>query len=256
MTVAGSTALPVQTRRTNLDLKPGFFIARARGAEFRSARDPQRLIRGKRDKWVPLSEKSCHPGGSVSRIAAPRDVIAVRHKEDPMNKKNARNKIGGSLLFTLALIVLTYLLLPNGDSVGASPRTPQAASTTQTLAASVRADQKRARMALGQLPLSFEMNRGQFPAEVQFASRGASFKTFFTQSEMVFVLRKPSAAANSNTAATSKPTDSRDPAQLQRDRQQRAAERAASKAVVRMSLVGANLTPAVNGVDVLPGKIN
>src|SRR4051812_5240274 len=206
-------------------------------------------------------------GASFRKVLSPewlrlKNYLPARRYRRPaqggsMNKKNARNKIGGSLLFTLALIGLTYLLLPNGESVGASPRTPQAAaSTTQTLAASVRADQRRARMALGQLPLSFEMNRGQFPAEVQFASRGASFKTFFTQSEMVFVLRKPSATANSNAPATSKATDSRDPAQLQRDRQQRAAERAASKAVVRMSLVGANLTPAVNGVDVLPGKIN
>ncbi|MEY2550715.1 MAG: hypothetical protein QOG12_859, partial [Verrucomicrobiota bacterium] len=173
-----------------------------------------------------------------------------------MHKKNALNKIGGSLLFTLTLIALTYLLLPNGDSVGAAPLTPQIAPTTKTLVASVRADQKRARMALGQLPLSFEMNRGQFPAEVQFASRGAGSKTFFTQSEMVFVLRKPGTAAGSSAPATSKPTDPRDPTQLQRYREQRAAERAASKAVVRISLVGANLAPAVNGVDALPGKIN
>src|SRR4051812_47396721 len=102
------------------------------GASFRKVLSPE---------WLRL--KNCLPARRYRRPA----------QGGSMNKKNARNKIGGSLLFTLALIALTYLLLPNGESVGASPRTPQATSTTQTLAASVRADQRRARMALGQLPL-------------------------------------------------------------------------------------------------------
>ena len=79
-----------------------------------------------------------------------------------MNNKKAVRKVGASFIFTLALIGLTYLLLPNGDSIGARPTMPQAVSSTTAMTAAVRADQKRARMALGQLPLSFEMNRGQF----------------------------------------------------------------------------------------------
>ena len=165
-----------------------------------------------------------------------------------MNNKNYVKKIGASLLLTLALIALTSLLLPKGQSVGAAPQTPQSLSNPKAMAASIRADQKRSRMALGQLPLSFEMNRGQFPAEVQFASRGAGIKAFFTQSEAVFVLRKPGATASRAGANGILP----DPAQMQRDRE----ARAASKAIVRMSLVGGNLTPAVNGMEQLPGKIN
>ena len=97
------------------------------------------------------------------------------------------------------------------------------------------------------------MNRGQFPPEVQFASRGAGYKAFFTQSEAVFVLKKPGVStSNANDLITS----SKDPAQGLRDRQERAAQRAVSKAIVRMSLVGANQGPAVNGMETLPGKIN
>jgi hypothetical protein len=45
-------------------------------------------------------------------------------------------------------------------------------------------------------------------------------------------------------------------AQAKQEREERAAQRAASKAVVRMSLVGANAASSVSGVEELPGKIN
>ena len=172
-----------------------------------------------------------------------------------MNKKNPVNRIGASLVITLALIALTYLLLPNGRSVGAAPKPPQIATSTTAMAASVRADQKRARMALGQLPLSFEMNRGQLNSKVQFASRGAGYKTFFTQSETVFVLRKP-VASTSAAMKRSTGTNPQRSTQAKEERAERAAQRAASKAVVRMSLAGANSAPAVTGLNELPGKIN
>lgn len=172
-----------------------------------------------------------------------------------MKKKKAIKKIGASFVLTLGLIGLTYLVLPNGDSIGATPTISPAATTQKAMATAARIDQKRARMALGQLPLSFEMNRGQFPAEVQFASRGAGVKAFFTQSEMVFVLRKPGAASASNGPIVA-PKGGAGAAQVLRERQERAAQRAASRAVVRMSLVGANMAPAVTGMEMLPGKIN
>jgi len=172
-----------------------------------------------------------------------------------MNKKKAIKKIGVSFLFTAGLIGLTFALLPNGDSIGAMPRISPTASTQKAMTAAARADQKRARMALGQLPLSFEANRGQFPAEVQFASRGGSYKAFFTSTEAVFVLRKPGAApAEAN--ASLKGTSQERAAQAKQERTQRAAERAASKAVVRMSLAGANPAARVTGVEELAGKIN
>src|SRR5205085_1707958 len=185
-------------------------------------------------------------------------------KEIPMNAKNPVNRIGASLLITLAIIGLTYLLLPNGRSVGAAPQPPQSLTSNNTLAASVPADQTRARTALGQLPLSFEMNRGQSDSEVQFASRGAGYKAFFTQSETVFVLRKPSAQSASQISANERsaieqidslPREQRSVA-LKQLRREQAAQHAASRAVVRMSFVEGNTAAPVTGLDELPGKIN
>jgi Carboxypeptidase regulatory-like domain/Beta-propeller repeat len=168
-----------------------------------------------------------------------------------MNTKNPVKKIGASLFFTLALMTLIYLLLPNGRS-GAAPQVRPPGMSDKALAASVRADQKQMRMNMGQLPLSFEMNNGQFDPQVRFASRGADLKAFLIQSEAVFVLRKPA----SNSAAQTKPPGPLSGVQAKELREERAAQRAASKAVVRMSLVGANAAPAVSGVEELPGKIN
>ena len=172
-----------------------------------------------------------------------------------MNNKKAVRKIGASFIFTLALIGLTYALLPSGDSIGAAPKVSPVLSTPKAMTAAAKLDQKRMRMALGQLPLSFEMNRGQFPPEVQFASRGGGNKAFFTQNEAVFILKKPG-SATTKAQASGPITSSKNPAQALAERQERAAQRAASKAVVRMSLAGANLAPAVNGMEELPGKIN
>src|SRR3954470_24956435 len=169
-------------------------------------------------------------------------------------KKNPLHQIGASLLITFAVIGLIYLLLPKEYSIGAAPKFQP--NTKNSLANSIRADQKRARIALGQLPLSFEANRGQFPAEVQFAARGAGSKAFFTQTEAVFVLRKPNATGAMINANVSGPASKAMQAKAVDEARRQKEERAASKAVVRMSLVGANLAPAVNGVDALPGKIN
>jgi hypothetical protein len=165
-----------------------------------------------------------------------------------MKNKKPVTKISASVLVTIGVIILSYLLLPKVHSVGASKSADVAA---------IKAADKRARMALGGLPLTFEMNRGQFDAQVQFASRGAGYKAFFTQTEAVFVLRKPAARANANPSLmSSKTTNAERSALAQREREERAAERAASKAVVRMSLAGANPAPQVTGTQELPGKIN
>lgn len=171
-----------------------------------------------------------------------------------MKHKTPASKISASVLVTIALIVLSYLLLPKVHSIGAARTLPR-----KNADAAARAADKRARMALGGLPLSFEMNRGQFDGQVKFASRGAGYKTFLTQSETVFVLRKPEAkkAAEKNLVEKTKgATRAERLAERKRLRAERAAERAASKSVVRMSLAGGNVAPQVTGMDELPGKIN
>src|SRR2546423_7530661 len=155
-----------------------------------------------------------------------------------MNNKKAVRKIGASFILTLALVGSTYVLLPSGDSARAASKVSPTISTPKAMAAAARVDQKRARTALGQLPLSFEINRGQFPPEVQFASRGGGNKAFFTQNEAVFILNKPAATAP-DAKAGGLVLSAKNPAQVLAERQARAAQRAASKAVVRISLAEA-----------------
>lgn len=73
-----------------------------------------------------------------------------------------------------------------------------------------------------QLPMAFEINRGQSDARVQFLTRGAGYTLFLGGTEAVLALR--AAAANSSTA------------------------------VVRMNFVGANPAASVEGLAELPGR--
>jgi hypothetical protein len=51
--------------------------------------------------------------------------------------------------------------------------------------------------AYGQLPLSFEANRGQTDARVNFLSRGAGYSFFLTPSKAVMELQRAAAATSS-----------------------------------------------------------
>jgi hypothetical protein len=75
----------------------------------------------------------------------------------------------------------------------------------------------------GELPLHFEANQGQTDRQVKFLARGSGYGLFLMPTESMLVLRKPNAA---------------------------------SPAVVRMKLVGANPRPLVAGREELPGKSN
>src|SRR6476469_4309074 len=160
---------------SNVRWNPGFFIRprqRPRGGILhntskRNRAKPPECVHHRRKKRLvtPSADSPQSVSGRPFEPHGPRRIF--------MNSKNPVKKIGASVAITFAFIVLTYLLLPNGRSIGAAPHTPQIFPTTKSLAASAKADQTRMRAALGKLPLSFEMNRGQFPAEVQFASRGA-----------------------------------------------------------------------------------
>lgn len=74
-------------------------------------------------------------------------------------------------------------------------------------------------------PLSFEANQGQTDAAVKFLARGKGYTLFLTPSEAVLALQSPSASG-------------------------------VQEEVVRMSMKGANANPVVQGMDMLPSKIN
>src|SRR5437868_2251203 len=79
---------------------------------------------------------------------------------------------------------------------------------------------KNTRLDLGQLPLSFEQNRGQTAQQVRFLARGAGYALFLTERQAVLTLRS----------------------------------REKTNSVIRMQLAGANPVPSVSGSNQLPGK--
>ncbi len=94
----------------------------------------------------------------------------------------------------------------------------------------------------GKLPLSFEANRGQMDAQVQFVSRGQGYTLFLTSREAVLSLSKPGARHRSPAAG--------------RQPESAAVASDAANAVVRMQMVGGNRRPLITQEDELPGKSN
>lgn len=107
----------------------------------------------------------------------------------------------------------------------------------------------------GRMPLSFEANHGQVDSQVKFLARGPGYTVFLTPTETTFVLRAPDANAG-------KPRHGKfaglpgvpDPLAKPADRAPDTP--AAPPAVVRMKLEGANPSPAVSGLETLPGTVN
>jgi hypothetical protein len=93
--------------------------------------------------------------------------------------------------------------------------------------------------AYGHLPLSFEANQGQTDHQVKFLSRGKGYNLFLTSTEAVLALTSPERAMNKGIEAKASRSS-----------------RESKQAVLRMSLVGSNPSPAISGLDELPGTVN
>ncbi|HKU72590.1 MAG TPA: hypothetical protein VJR02_01605, partial [Pyrinomonadaceae bacterium] len=104
-------------------------------------------------------------------------------------------------------------------------------------------DKTRIAEQLGALPLSFEINKGQVDQSVKFLSHGPGYDLFLTATEAVLRLQKPRTLqveklkdkALANTVAG---TDVRE------------------GTVVRLKMLGANVTPQAGGQEELPGRVN
>jgi uncharacterized repeat protein (TIGR01451 family) len=147
---------------------------------------------------------------------------------------------------SLALLVVSFSFwaTPAGSST-ATPRKnvpleslglwePPRSNNTPALSASY-----------GRLPLTFEKNVGQTGEEVEFLARGRGYTLFLTPQETVLSLRRGE--------KHDKLRDSRE-VMRQRDRAEKAGP--IVRDVIRMSLVGANPSPRVIGLEEQRGKSN
>jgi photosystem II stability/assembly factor-like uncharacterized protein len=116
----------------------------------------------------------------------------------------------------------------------------------------------------GNLPLSFEANRGQTDPNVQYFARGTGYNIFFTAAEAVLVF--PAGGKQSKAAAgdAEEFEEQSEVDVLTRQKQRgyfrnRAVEQDADgvkPTVVRMRLDGADTNARSQGLDELPGKVN
>ncbi len=98
------------------------------------------------------------------------------------------------------------------------------------------------RQKIAALPLYFERNVGQTDPQVQFLSRAGALNLFLTGTETVLVLGAGGAAQRAPD--------------LQATLEGKSAASARESAVLRISPLGANPNPQIEGIDPLPGHVN
>ncbi len=104
----------------------------------------------------------------------------------------------------------------------------------------------RLREAFGNVPLSFEANRGQTDSRVKFLSRGGGYELFLTSREAVMLLKNGGRGSEDRGQESPKgnsPTPAR-------------GSQLPTSSVLRMQFVGANPRPEIVGEGELPGKVN
>ena len=120
---------------------------------------------------------------------------------------------------------------------------PSTASAVQLSDPLNAPDKPRIARQFGQLPLSFEINKGQLDEAVKFMSHGAGYDLFLTANETVLRVHKPKDQEVDKLKDPSRTNTATD-------------ENVREGTVLRLKLLGASSSPQVSGQDELPGKVN
>ena len=148
------------------------------------------------------------------------------------------------IVFVLGIVCLATLLA-GMIFVAAHHDAGELVHPAPTVAASAPDASTKARIVerFGELPLSFEINKGQTDETVKFLSHGPGYDLFLTATEAVLRLEKPRPASKDNLKKPASP-DAISETQVH------------EASVLRLKMIGANGAPRVEGKDELPGKVN
>ena len=127
-----------------------------------------------------------------------------------------------------AVILLLWPLTNRGETAPPDPRHP--------------AERKKLELWTATLPMQFEANAGQTDGNVKFLARGPGYQVFLTSTQAVLSLVTSTASKAEKLAA--------------RRGESQPVEAAAQRADLRMSLIGANRQPQIEGAERLPGIAN
>jgi len=162
------------------------------------------------------------------------------------------------LLMIGAIIVPTRRLPATGPSgtwhVGQS--TNAQAGSRQALLEQPEGSRANIEAAYGKLPLSFETNRGQTDAHVQFISRGSGYTLYLTATEAVLTLQRPLGFGEPPVGPGSPLVSSKRKGLGETQNAKRKERENAAHNTLRIKLVGANVATIVEGLQALPGKTN
>src|SRR6266568_411342 len=173
----------------------------------------------------PKTYKRHHAMHSLSCSTRSQANTFAPHLPDlepqPVHRCPSQFEIPGlKALCTMAVLGLAWAL-SSASPADSSPSAQPAGPTASISAAQLYA-----------LPMQFEPNAGQTDEPVLFLSRGRGYTLFLTPTQAVLSLRAPPL------------------------RRRGGAENKIAQAELRMTLLGANAQPRVEGLDQLPGTVN
>src|SRR6266568_3485758 len=183
----------------------------------------------------PKTYKRHHAMHSLSCSTRSQANTFAPHLPDlepqPVHRCPSQFEIPGlKALCTMAVLGLAWAL-SSASPADSSPSAQPAGPTASISAAQLYA-----------MPMQFEPNAGQTDEPVLFLSRGRGYTLFLTPTQAVLSLR-----ATVGSSANDK---------ANRQQRRRSAENKIAQAELRMTLLGANAQPRVEGLDQLPGTVN
>ena len=179
-----------------------------------------------------------------------KSVEIIRRRRSFMIAKSPKPSL--AMFFALTACVLLVVCVPSFSADQPAAASSNAGSVAQNSAKSTDAAAQRARVAFGNLPVTFEPNQGQADAAVKYMTHWHGYNLFLTSKEAVFTM--PLASQNSALLDLSKRKENSASGVSKSGSSLTASPNAES--VIRMTMPGANQQPVITSEDQQPGVKN
>src|SRR5579863_7691975 len=185
-----------------------------------------------REKKTMLFEKQ------LSQRPAAKSADLMNRQRSFMNAKRPSSGPNSPVFLVLTMCVLLTVCVPS--SAADQPAAPNSPAT------------QRARVAFGNLPLTFEPNQGQADAQVKYMTHWHGYSLFLTSKEAVFAMP----IGPQNSAALDLLRQKQDGLSGTAKSAAVPAASANAESVIRMTMPGANPEPVIASEDQQPGVKN
>jgi hypothetical protein len=174
----------------------------------------------------------------LTQCPATKSANFTDRQRSSMNAKRPSSTPNWPVFFVLTMCVLLTVCVPS--SAADQPAAPNSAAA------------QRARVAFGNLPLTFEPNQGQADAQVKYMTHWHGYSLFLTSKEAVFAMP----IGPQNSAALDLLRQKQDGLSGTAKSAAAPAASANAESVIRMTMPGANPEPVIASEDQQPGVKN